>query len=166
MFLTQLYEKVIKPMAATQALIDGSSYMTRLYTTRTADGMTVDPAFDFNKDLGDVSNIHTATIKVGCGNVGPWTMDLPPVGTVSGTTVGTWPIAIDAQPAALKILMMATAGDGKVVEDRTDMITKLLKTATSTTGTGGTSGGTGGSKSTSGGTGGSKSTGGTGGSKA
>jgi MYXO-CTERM domain-containing protein len=162
MFLTQLYEKVIKPMAATQALLDGTAYMTRLYTTMSADEMTLDPAFDFNKDLGDVSNIHTATIKTGCGNVGPWTMDLPPVGTVSGMTVGTWPIAIEAQPAALKILQMATAGDGKVVEDRTDMITKLLKTATSG-GTGGSGGGTGGSKSASG-TGGSSAGGGTGGS--
>jgi MYXO-CTERM domain-containing protein len=144
MFLRQLYEKVIKPMADTQALFDSAAYVTRLYTTMSADEMTTDPAFDFNKDLADVSNLHTATIAVGCGNVGPWTATLAPGVTVSGPTVGMWPIKLGDQPAARKILEYGKQGEGKVVEDRSAMIEKLLKTsaATAPSGTGG-SGGTG-----------------------
>jgi MYXO-CTERM domain-containing protein len=104
-----------------------------------ADEMTTDPAFDFNKDLADVSNLHTATIAIGCGNVGPWTATLAPGVTVSGPTMGVWPIKLGDQPAARKILEYGKQGEGKVVEDRSAMIEKLLKTSAATTpsGTGG-----------------------------
>lgn len=147
-FLTQLYEMVIKPMVDTQALFDSARYMTRLYTTMSAEEMTADPAFDFNKDLGDVSNFHSATIEIGCGNVGPWKATLTQGVTVQGSTMGVWPVKLSDQPAALKILEYGKQGQGKVVEDRSEMIAKLLKASsaggsagTGVTGTGGTSGG-------------------------
>jgi hypothetical protein len=126
-FLTQLYEKVIKPMADTQALFDAAPYMTRLYTTMSAAEMTVDPAFDFNKDLGDISNFHTATIAVGCGGAGPWQATLAQGVTVQGPTMGVWPVSLDSQPAALKILQYGKQGQGKVIEDRSAMVAMLLK---------------------------------------
>lgn len=144
-FLTQLYEKVIKPMADTQALFDSANYMTRLYTTMSADEMTTDPAFDFNKDLGNVTNLHSASIAVGCG-AGPWTATMPQGGTVSGPTMGVWPIKLGDQPAAFKILEYGKQGPGKVVEDRSAMIEKLLKdnAKAGSAGSGGTgAGGTG-----------------------
>jgi MYXO-CTERM domain-containing protein len=151
-FLTQLYEKVIKPMAETQALFDAAPYITRLYTTMSAAEMTVDPAFDFNKDLGDVSNFHSATIAVGCGGAGPWQATLAQGVTVHGTTMGVWPVTLDSQPAALKILQYGKQGQGKVIEDRSDMVAKLLKdSAAASAGTGGT-GGAGSSVSGTGGT--------------
>jgi hypothetical protein len=145
LFLRQLYEKVIKPMADTQALFDSAQYVTRLYTTMSAEEMTTDPAFDFNKDLADVSNLHTATITTGCGGVGPWTATLATGDKVSGTTMGVWPIKVGDQPAARKILEYGKQGEGKVIEDRSAMIEKLLKAGfAAPAGTGGSSGGTGG----------------------
>jgi hypothetical protein len=131
--------------------------MTRLYTTMSAMEMTLDPAFDFNPDLADVSNVHTATRVVECGGNlgfnGPWHVDFPQ-GTVHGTMPSVWPVKIDDQPAALKILQYGKTGPAKVIDDRTAMIAAMLKsTGSSTGGTGGQTGtagsasGTGGSMS-------------------
>jgi MYXO-CTERM domain-containing protein len=145
LYLQNLYKMVIKPLIDTQDIIDSRPYITRMYTTMSADEMTMDPTFDFNADLEDVSNFHTAERHVGCDVSGPWTVEFPQ-GIVRGTELGVWPVAIDDQPAALKILQYAKTGQGKVVEDRTEDILKLLaKNGTPTkpnTGTGGTGGST------------------------
>ena len=142
-YLQQLYKMVIKPMIDTQDLFDSRPYITRLYTTMSADEMTLDPIFDFNGDLDDVSNVHTAQQHLSCTG-SDWRVEFPQ-GVVRGTQQGVWPVAIDDQPAALKILEYAKKGQGKVVEDRTDDILKLLaKNGTPTKPSSG-SGGTGGS---------------------
>jgi hypothetical protein len=144
-YLQQLYKMVISPLIDTQELLDSRPYITRLYTTMSADEMTLDPIFDFNADIDDVSNVHTAERHLSCSGSGPWTVEFPQ-GVVRGTEPNVWPIAIDDQPAALKILEYAKKGQGKVVEDRTDDILKLLaKNGTPTkpsSGTGGSSGST------------------------
>jgi hypothetical protein len=60
-FAAELEESVVAPLSRAQAIIDGSGYVTRLFTTMSAEEMTVDPEFSFNGELGDVSNVHTAT---------------------------------------------------------------------------------------------------------
>jgi hypothetical protein len=125
-FLTQLYEKAIKPMIETEALLESRPYITRLYTTMSADEMTVDPVFDFNPDLKPVSNVHTATRYMKCDS-DQWRVDLGPAGMVQGTGTGTWPVAMDSQPAAMRILEYGTSGEGRVVKDRTEMIVSLNK---------------------------------------
>ena len=161
-FLRQLYELVIKPMQDTQALLDSRPYLTRLYTTMSADEMTMDPVFAFNPDLDDVSNIHTATQLMECGTSGnpfgadaPWSVELPQ-GTVRGSgNSRVWPIDIESQPAAIRIMQFGTSGEGKVLEDRTDAVSQMIKDAAPTkptdptmpmagsTGTGGSGGSSG-----------------------
>jgi MYXO-CTERM domain-containing protein len=129
-FLRQLYEMVIKPMQETQALFDSRPYLTRLYTTMSADEMTMDPVFAFNPDLDDVSNIHTATQVLECGKSGdpfgadaPWSVELPQGGTVRGAgNARVWPIDVMSQPAALRIMQFGTSGEGEVLEDRSKSI--------------------------------------------
>jgi hypothetical protein len=41
-------------------------YLSRLYTTLSADEMTADPSFAFNPDLGDVARTRTATLYQTC----------------------------------------------------------------------------------------------------
>jgi MYXO-CTERM domain-containing protein len=78
--------------------------------------------------------------------------------------VGTWPIKVDDQPAALKILQYGKSGQGKVVEDQSAKVTQMLKQQnggsaastggkSGTTGTGGTSASSGGAGTSSGNTG-------------
>jgi len=59
-FATDLEEQVVKPMKAAISLLSAHPYITRLYTTMSAEEMTVDPDFDFNSDAPDVSNFFTA----------------------------------------------------------------------------------------------------------
>src|SRR6185436_16270919 len=71
-FMRELYELVIKPVMETDDLLKSRPYLTRLYTTMSADEMTMDPLFDFNSDLPDVSNQHVATRYVRCDGNPTW----------------------------------------------------------------------------------------------
>ncbi len=143
-YLTNLYEKVIKPMADTQALIESRPYITRLYTTMSADEMTTDPVFDFNPDLADVSNVHTAEQTIECVNGtpnGPWTVQLAQGDRVKGTDQSVWPIEIDSMPAALKILELGTQGQGRVVVDNSADVSDMMDDDMMSSGGSGGSGG-------------------------
>ncbi len=138
--LTHLYEMVVKPMFATEDLLQSRPYVTRLYTTMSADEMTMDPLFDTNLDLADVSNVHTADQYIRCD--GTWEITLPQGGVVYGAESGTWPDVGD-QPAAFKILQLTTMGQGKTLENNGEKIRALLE-ANAPAGGGGRGGSTGG----------------------
>jgi hypothetical protein len=59
-YLAALQKGVIDPMTRVQTLIDAHPEITRMYTTMSADEMTLDPLFTFNAELGEVSNQHSA----------------------------------------------------------------------------------------------------------
>ncbi len=59
-------EQINEPRERLQTLFSGNSYLTRLYSTMSADEMTIDPSFGFNRDLEDVSNSRVATRRVRC----------------------------------------------------------------------------------------------------
>ena len=91
-YLPELDKDVIRPVKRVQALIDAHPRITRLYTTLSADEMTVDPAFAFNADLPDVSNVHTAKRVIECSpnlsqSDAPWHIELPQGDTVWGSGV-------------------------------------------------------------------------------
>ena len=56
--------------------------MTRFYTTMSARDMTLDPEFDLNAALADVSNSHTMTLKY--------------LDTCPGDTSGRWEATLQA----------------------------------------------------------------------
>jgi len=122
----ELFEKVFKPMADTEALLQSRPYVTRLYTTMSAKEMTLDPAFNFNGDLGDFSNIHVATRTFGCDE--SWKIELAQGDVVYGEPGAVWPTEdMDGQPAALRIMQLSATGKGTVVKDNTKRVTQLLK---------------------------------------
>ncbi len=127
-FLELLAMRVFAPMADTQALLASRPYVTRLYTTMSADEMTVDPLFNFNDDLPDVSNVHMAERVIACD--GSFRVTLPQGGTVYGRERNTWPIAIGGDyPAARVIREPGTSGDGRIVVDHSADILALLDRA-------------------------------------
>ena len=69
-FAADLADKVVKPLKATQEMVDANPYTTRLFTAVSPHEMTKDPMFDFNPDLPDVSNNHTATAVGECSEDG------------------------------------------------------------------------------------------------
>lgn len=131
-FLAAVQEQVITPIEATRALFEAIPYVTRLYTTMSADEMTRDPVFDENPDLGDVSNEHHAERVIECApdllqSEAPWRVALADGNTVRG--VGTsWPLTpSDDLPASAVIRRVGTEGAGEVVEDHRDAIRTALE---------------------------------------
>lgn len=57
---------IVTPLRDAQATFDANPYLTRLFTTLSADEMTIDPMFNFNPDLGDVDNVRRATARCEC----------------------------------------------------------------------------------------------------
>jgi MYXO-CTERM domain-containing protein len=143
-FISALEEHVVGPMRGTEELVQSRPYLTRLYTTMSANEMTKDPVFDFNPDLGDVSNTHTARRTVYCSNrvtraEAPWNAELPD-GTVVHGTGNQWPFASnrrgnrnsgsesdDEMPAAEVVKETSMTGEGEVVEDNSESIQQTIR---------------------------------------
>ncbi len=131
-FLAAVETNVIEPMVRTRGLFEDSAYMTRFYTTMSADEMTRDPAFDFNADLADYSNIHNAERVIECSPSisqfeAPWRVELPSGETVRGTG-SSWPFSATepGMPANARIRRFDTSGEGEIIVDNTGTIGSTL----------------------------------------
>lgn len=125
-FLAEMERLVIAPLADTRALFEDNSTVTRLYTTLSADEMTVDPAFDFNPELEDVAQQRTANQVMQCSSENEWRIEFES-GLVLEGNGNTWPVSLDSGiPLNLRILQLSTTGDGDVVEDNIAIIGGML----------------------------------------
>ncbi len=127
-FLDEFERLVIAPMADTRALFDDNATVTRFYTTMSADEMTEDPFFDFNPELGDFSNVHTAQQILECDGGSEWRIVLDQGAVVEGTG-SAWPVTLASteMPVNRRILQMSTSGDGMVLEDNDEDIIASLQ---------------------------------------
>ncbi len=133
-YLNAIEAGVIQPLRRVQQLVDSRPFVTRLYSTLSAEDMTVDPVFTFNASLPAVSNVHAAVRVIECNpNIyqfeAPWRIELPQGGVVRGTAadVGSWPSAVDAQPANLRVLQLSDTGAGVVDKDNSTQINAMLE---------------------------------------
>ena len=67
-FADDLQRIVIEPLTQVQEVFAAKPYLTRLYTTLSADEMTLDPMFSYNPDLPEVSNVHSADAYWDCAD--------------------------------------------------------------------------------------------------
>ena len=133
-FIEDLEEDVIEPMLATQELLDSRPYVTRLYTTLSAPEMDLDPLFDFNPDLPDVSNLHTARRVIECHRSiyqeeAPTRFELEDGRVVRLHQGDPWPFSTGDEeplPANAKVLALTTSGPGTVVTDNSAAIDEAL----------------------------------------
>lgn len=132
MFVASVRTNVIEPMEETRQLFLDHAYVTRLYTTMSAEEMTRDPSFDFNADLGDVSNLHMAERVIECSPSidqfdAPWRVELPDGQTVRGEG-NTWPFSVGSgiMPANARIRRIGTTGEGEVITDNSGVISEAL----------------------------------------
>ncbi len=117
-FLEEFEKLVIEPARAIQELLDSHDTFTRMFTTLSPDEMTVDPQFEFNPDLGPVSNLHVRERRVGCND--NWEVRFEG-GRVSGD-ITVWPVELSALPSNQRILQLGTSGEGMLLEDNTEAI--------------------------------------------
>jgi MYXO-CTERM domain-containing protein len=140
-FLADLQDEVVDPMIETAALFDEIPYVTRFYTTMSADEMTRDPVFDFNPDLGDVDNFHNATQVVECSpsisvQDAPWRIELPDGQIIRGEGQD-WPLDVSPEiPAAARIMMGAPSGEGAVLTDNEEAIREIVRSSNARFGNG------------------------------
>lgn len=67
----------LEPLQTSVDLIPNGAYLTRLFTTLSADEMTLDPTFNYNPTMPDQSRIREATVNASCNNgVSNWTLTL------------------------------------------------------------------------------------------
>lgn len=130
-FMSLVEENIIDPMVETQAILSGAPYFTRFFSTLSAAEMTVDPVFDYNPDLPDVSNQHQVERVVECSqdflrSEAPWRVRLNNGMLVRG--VGqNWPIAAGDVPATQLVTQDSTSGEAQVVTDNTRTISLALE---------------------------------------
>ena len=67
-FTDDLERIVVEPLQKVRRLFEEKPYLTRLYTTLSADEMTLDPMFSYNPDLPEVDNIHFAEARWDCAD--------------------------------------------------------------------------------------------------
>jgi hypothetical protein len=72
----RLREEVNPAYESLGAIFGRLPYITRLYTTLSADEMDLDPIFSVNPDMEDVSNIHVAEADVSCDDNGEITVEV------------------------------------------------------------------------------------------
>jgi MYXO-CTERM domain-containing protein len=132
-FISAVQTQVIDPMQSARELFQSLPFVTRFYTTMSAAEMTRDPSFDFNADLGEVSNVHMAERVIECSPSvrqfeAPWRIVLPNGEVVRGSA-STWPfVATDAaMPGNARISRIGTEGTGEVIADNTGVISAALR---------------------------------------
>ena len=67
-FAADLDRIVVEPLQNVRQLFVDKPYLTRLYTTISADEMTLDPMFSYNPDLPEVNNIRFADARWDCAD--------------------------------------------------------------------------------------------------
>ncbi len=135
-YVAALEESVIVPVQRVQELVDAHPMLTRLYSTLSAEEMTLDPEFTFNAELAEVSNVHTATRVIECEPSlsqfqAPWRIELPQGDVIRGTGAQaqsqSWPADLASLPPNRRIVRSAESGAGKVLEDNASAITSALE---------------------------------------
>ena len=116
-----------------ETLFNQNPYITRLYSTLSAEEMNLDPSFNYNSDLGDVEQTRQADLQLDCeGNQIELVLSN---GTVVDVSEDAMPEFIQRQDgetvrganeiAAQIIERQMPAGQPELIEDRTAMIQKV-----------------------------------------
>ena len=128
-----IQQEVIEPVRQSLEVLGGNRYLTRLYTTLSADEMTLDPAFVFNSDMPDQQLTREATLDVKCiENENHWTLTLGEGtqrnGEVVIDTVGQLPffnVPIVDQEASFRLETTAASGLPIIQTERNFQIASL-----------------------------------------
>lgn len=118
-------EQVIAPLDNSLDILDDNLYLTRLYTTLSADEMTQNPQFTFNTQMGDQPLTRRATLTAACKNEQTeWTLKLGEgTGRDDEVVIEGWqpvpfgPIAVE-QDARWRVEKTSANSDPELLEER------------------------------------------------
>ncbi len=116
----EIFETIVAPLEEATALLGRHAYLTRLLTILSPDEMTLDPVFDFNPDLADVSNQRTVRQMNYCNDDG---VEL----SYSDGRIQRDPQGVfrpkDGAPFAARVEVLGLEGAPTVVVDNAALIT-------------------------------------------
>lgn len=128
-FKQELDTVFVKPLVTAHEAFGRVPYLTRFYTTMSADEMTVDPILDYNTGLPDVSNIRTAEATILC-SPNLTTQQAPiRIKLKDGTTFAVTrnqPVSVPDMPTAMVVEQLNPIDPGTVVQDNRQQIQNLL----------------------------------------
>jgi len=131
----EVQTKIVDPLQTAQTLFDGHAYLTRLATFISPEEMDKDPEFVFNGDLPDLSNIHTATAHVICGEQlytycqAPVRLEISGGGSIwyqRQNYCGIEATSFDTTPSLAVAYLRAEAGEGQPVIDNRAQIDRAV----------------------------------------
>jgi hypothetical protein len=123
-FAADLERVVVKPLEGIRQLFAKKPYLTRLYTTLSADEMSLDPMFSYNPDLPEVDNIRSADARWDCADpektqIEEWELV---VTLTDGREIRSHPFAESApiplpfgEPAAAVVERLDTSGPPQII---------------------------------------------------
>ncbi len=119
---------VVEPLRSAEAMMGRLPTLTRMYTTMSANEMTIDPIFVLNPDLPEVGSARTLPAEMECNSNG-----LPVNLTYTGSDGSRWTVPWGATladaPALMRAEQMGERGAPVVTLDNTVRI-KDFKTST------------------------------------
>jgi hypothetical protein len=128
-FALELQQTIVEPLQGAQKILDTYPYLTRLFTTMSAEEMDVDPEFQFNPDVGDVSNVHRAKATMVSGCEVPFNQQKVKIELADGRwfyqTFSTGPITDG--PSAARVESIESSGAPVVLMDNTAAINKVIE---------------------------------------
>jgi MYXO-CTERM domain-containing protein len=126
-FVQEIQDTIITPNQASLELLQSNPYLTRLFTTMSAEEMTVDPDFDFNSDAPDVSNLYSAKASFdSCDkdfNKRKVRIELPD-GRYWFTSYNEGPFSHG--PSALRIEQWSDTGPAALIQDNSAQVNEAL----------------------------------------
>ena len=129
-FADELWATIVEPLERAEDLFDTFPTVTRMYTTLSAEEMTLDPIFAFNPDLEEFSNVHEADVIVDCGDGGDYYSSPIRIRLADGREIITgWDVPrddFDAMPAADSFAEAGASGQPRVIQDNSETIEVAL----------------------------------------
>ncbi|PCK05432.1 MAG: hypothetical protein COA42_18245 [Alteromonadaceae bacterium] len=128
-----IQQQIVIPRQNAYDLIDDDSlYLTRLYTTLSADEMLLDPSFVFNPDMGDQALLRQASLNAECTNEGTaWTLTLGE-GTgrtdeivIDGRGLPPFNSPVLEQEASWQIALTKSSGTPEIQTERTFAVAQV-----------------------------------------
>jgi hypothetical protein len=125
-FANDLQTIIVAPLMHAKQIVTNYPYLTRLATSLSPELMTLDPEFDYNTGLGDVTNVHMAKATPICDFTGKETavrVDLPDGRTIYETP-GAGPL--DQGPNAEFVEQLSAFGPPEIITDNSSTINRLV----------------------------------------
>ncbi len=126
-FVQEIQDTIITPANKSLELLQSHPYLTRLFTTMSAEEMTVDPDFDFNNAAPEVPNLHTAKATFETCDQ-DWNMRRVKLELPDGRYwhVSFGDSAFREGPSALRVEQWSNVGPAALIKDNSDLVDQAL----------------------------------------